>query len=272
MHLQVFKLTIKKILDENNRESIKIKHLMAVNEMLKKYGITKLNVDIMYGLPNQTIEICDSTMDVIECLAPEQVTLYETRYNLNAVKNEDISREVLFNQYCRLFQRLKCMGYSARFGQNTFTRGDDDGVSSYLKYRMNKGIAYKGFGISAQSMSKSGISYNSLKLSQERYMPNISEIKEEYNYTLPPEEIAAKYVCIALYSAKFSLNVLSDIIGCSALDYYADAFDILQENKYISITNNKCYLTPDGFMYYGAVAAMFWSENHQIQYLSLKSK
>ena len=267
--IQVFN---QKMLKENNRRFASLNRLLKISEALKNYGITKLNIDLMYGLPQQTVEMLKDTMDAINVLKPEQVTLYETRYNMNGIRGHGINRKTLFDQYNLLFTRLLDMGYKARFGQNTFSKENDEGVSSYLKHRMYDGIAYKGFGISAQSMSRTGISYNSLKSCKEIHMPHIDEIREQDNYLLPPEEIAAKYVSIALYSARFSLGVLSDIVGTSALNYYKDEFDFLQEGEYISVIDNDCYLTQKGFMYYGAVASMFWSRTHKARYLLLREK
>lgn len=99
-------------------------------------------------------------MKAIEILNPEQVTLYELRTNMIREPSY-LSKDELYYAYRCLYEGLIALGYHARFGQNTFSKYiADHGVSSYLRSRMLDGVAYKGFGLSAQSMNNEGISYN----------------------------------------------------------------------------------------------------------------
>ena len=258
-------------LKQENRENPKIETMRKKNEYLKKCGIQKINLDLMYGMQGQTGSMLQAGLQAIEALQPEQVTLYEMRYNQVASKNSNWNRDTLFDAYSLLYHGLVKMGYQARFGQNTFSRNaEDEGVSSYLRFRMGSGVPYKGFGISAQSMSSRGLSYNSLKSSKEIYMPKITQIKEDYTYLLPPEEIAAKYVCIALYSGRFSVDALSRLLRKDAKDYFANEFGWLLEHEYVRLENDWCQVTETGFRYYGAVAALFWSPLHKMKFLEEK--
>ena len=154
---------------------------------------------------------------------------------------------------------------------NTFSRCNDKGVSSYLRTRMLEGKPYKGLGIAAQSMSHRGISYNILKGCHEKYLPVYERLAEEDIYLLPAEEVAAKYVSVSLYSGCFSLKVLSEILKADAEQYYSEELNFLKENELISHADSGlCRLTRKGFLYYGAVAALFWSEHHRQLYLSEK--
>ena len=255
-------------LKQENRENPKIETMRKKNEYLKKCGIQKINLDLMYGMQGQTDSMLQAGLEAIEALQPEQVTLYEMRYNQVASKNSSWNRDTLFDAYSLLYNGLIKMGYQARFGQNTFSRNaEDEGVSSYLRYRMGSGVPYKGFGISAQSMSSRGLSYNSLKSSKELHMPKITQIKEDYTYLLPPEEIVAKYVCIALYSGRFSVDALSRLLRKNAKDYFVNEFDWLLEHEYVRLENDWCQVTESGFRYYGAVAALFWSPLHKMKFL-----
>lgn len=245
-----------------------IKKMSHILSRIKKSGIKKINIDIMYGFEEQDESMLENSINVIEELHPNQVTLYEMRYNNNGVEYSHINRNILFEQYLYLFQKIKALGFKGEFGQNTFSLFDDFGVSSYLRSRMLNCTPYKGFGVSAQSMSLNGISYNILKSSKALLLPPIEEIKEEDVYLLPAEEIAAKYVCVALYSGRFSLNVLSKILGRDATKIYANELEFLIENNLVSIRDKICYLTEKGFKFYGAVASLFWSDRHKELYLS----
>ena len=111
------------------------------------------------------------------------------------------TKEALFAQYAQYFESLTSMGYQGRFGQNTFSvNAEDLGVSSYLRERMCNGASYKGFGLSAQSMSSVGVSYNLGKLSSNpRQVLNTDGYPSAYTYLLPAKELAAKYMAISAY-------------------------------------------------------------------------
>ena len=260
------------LMNRFGRKNSSIKQMSNVLSQMKEVGIKKINIDLMYGFEGQNEGMLEKSVNVIEELRPNQVTLYEMRYNTNGSKHSHINRDILFEQYSYLFQKLKALGFKGRFGQNTFSKFDDFGVSSYLRSRMLNCIPYKGFGVSAQSMSLSGISYNILKSFSSSLLPQIEEIKEEDIYLLPAEEVVAKYICISLYSGRFNLNVVSKILGNGAARIYDSELDFLIENGLADINNGVCCLTEKGFRYYGAVASLFWSDKHKELYLISKNK
>lgn len=257
-----------RIMDRHNRKTVNLDRMMEVNGLFRKAGIKKINVDIMYGFPYQTDEMLESTVAAIAQLQVDHVTLYEMRYNQNNLIYNRITRKSLYSQYCRLYNSLTGLGYQARFGQNTFSKDcSDEGVSSYLRYRMRQAIPYKGFGISAQSMSMKGLSYNSLKGICRPHLPKIEKINEQYIYVLPKEELVGKYVSVAMYNGCFDLRVVSQILDAEAEQYYSVELEYLIDKQYITIDDEIVNLTVKGFEYYAVVAAFFWSKTHRAKYL-----
>ena len=261
----------KELMYTNNRVNSSLEQMKKIFSQIRKSNIKKLNLDMMYGFENQTKIMLENTVYIIEKLRPEHVTLYEMRYNMNQQKHETINREKLFQEYSYLFEKIKALGYFGSFGQNTFSMYDDKGVSSYLRSRMYEGIPYKGFGISAQSMSRTGISYNILKSSQSKRIPDFNEIFEQDIYRLPPDEIAAKYICISLYSGQFNMKILSDLLNANAYEFYKKELDFLEKRNLIALNDNICNLTIEGFKFYGAVASLFWSEKHKRKYILINN-
>ena len=255
------------LMKKYNRETANLQQMIEYNRLFKQAGVKKINIDLMYGFIEQSPQMFDNSLKIIELLHPEHVTLYEMRYNQNYFKFKNLTKKKLYNDYSYLYNGLTSIGYNARFGQNTFSIYDDEGISSYLKYRMKYNIPYKGFGIAAQSMTNKGISYNRLKLSKEKKMPNLDKIDIEYNYYLPPEEIVGKYVSIAMYNASFDLKVISKILGIDSKDYYYNELNFLLQKELIEVNNDKVILSTKGFKYYGAIAALFWSNEAKKTYL-----
>ncbi len=248
------------VLKKNHRTNTDAETMKRTIEMLHKSGIRKVNLDMMYGLKGQTAATLQRDLQTTEYLSPEQVTLYELRTNM-IHEPTHMSKEELYETYTTLYNGLTAMGYHARFGQNTFSKcGIDMGVSSYLRSRMLDCAAYKGFGISAQSMNSHGVSYNIGKSSRFLlpYMDRV-DFPEEFTYILPPQELAAKYIAIGAYSGSFSLNRLSQILGTDAMRVYSKQLTFCKDNGYLELSpTGRAFITPKGFEYYGAVFSLFY--------------
>lgn len=249
-----------KILLDNNRDVISINKMLETINLIKKHNL-KVNLDLMYGLPNQKHEDIENSIKIIKTLNPHQVTLYEMRYNMVTLKPH-FTKEELYNFYNTFYNNLINMEYYATFGQNTFSKDNYDlGLSSYLKHRMINNISYKGFGISAQSKSNLGLSYNIGK-SGTNFKECIKRntFYEEDLYILPKEELLSKYIAVSLYYGQFKLSIMKEIIGNNPLKIYNKEFDYLLSNNYIKINNDYVCLTDLGFKYFGAIGSLFYSD------------
>lgn len=253
--------TNENILNDNNRHNNDLDYMINIIRLIKKNNINKINIDLMYGIKNQSINDLEKDLQIILKLDIEQVTLYEMRYNMLS-NNEVIDRKKVYDQYTYLYNRLISLGFYSKFGQNTFSKDKNDlGLSSYLKHRMINNISYKGFGISAQSKSKIGMSYNIGKdrLSLTDCL-SLNSFENTDNYILPKEELLSKYIAISFYYGSFNLNIMNDILKENALEYFSNEFNFLLNNKYIIINDNIVLVTEKGFEYYGAICALFYSK------------
>lgn len=224
-------------------------------------GIHKVNIDLMYGLKGQTKQTIDVDLNLISELCPQQVTLYELRTNM--IANKDIpTKAVLYEQYSLYYDGLMKLGYKARFGENAFSLDDNDrGLSSYLRSRMLEGVSYKGFGISAQSMSKHGISYNVGKGNKDiRTLLPFATYEGGDTYLLPSKELASKYIAIGAYNGSISMKHLSDIIGKDASVVYKNEIEHCLNNELLVKETDNLVITRKGFEHYGAVFSLFYSK------------
>ena len=251
-----------------NRTESSVERTVAAFESLSRRGVRNTNIDVMYGLPEQQDESLAKTVEWIRLVRPSQVTLYEMRYNMTSVTPTSVSRERNYHQYSYLFERLQDLGYRGDFGQNALSLDGGPAVSSYLLARMEEGLPYKGFGVSAQSMSDRGLSYNSLKGCDARNLPALERIEAEDVYELPGEELAAKYISIALYSGRFRRETVTRLLGLDCDVHYAAELDYLMGRALLEEHDGWYRLTRRGVRFYGAVAAQFWSSKHKAWFLA----
>ena len=257
----------KRLLDTHLRSSETVKKMALTLDKLYAAGIEKVNLDLMYGLNAQTLQSIKNDIETICLLSPQQITLYELRTNSNGYTSM-MTKEELFSMYCAYFDAFVNMGFHARFGQNTFSIDiNDKGVSSYLRHRMTKGGDYRGFGISAQSMSQSGISYNICKGKElsgtELEATTYDNIRY---YKLPPHELASKYIAISAYHGAFSLEHVTEILGENANTKYHDVIDYCTRNNFITINDDIVRITRDGYKYYGAIFSLFYLPSNTSSY------
>lgn len=224
-------------------------------------GVKKVNLDFMYGLNGQNELTIRQDLELISRLRPQQVTLYELRTNMISAK-ESFTKEELFDQYVQYYDGLIALGYYARFGQNTFSvDATDEGVSSYLRERMLNGASYKGFGLSAQSMSSSGIAYNVGKLAvTPQNALNKEGYPEQFTYLLPPDELASKYIAISAYNGSFSIAKLKDYgISGGSLNEILDF--CIDEGLLYKGERDWMFITKKGFKHYGALFSLFYASH-----------
>ena len=224
-------------------------------------GIKKINLDFMYGLKGQNQSTICQDIELISRLRPQQVTLYELRTNMISAE-ESFTKDELYDKYVQYYDGLIALGYYARFGQNTFSVDTtDEGVSSYLRERMLNGAAYKGFGLSAQSMSSSGIAYNVGKLAvTPQNELNKESYTELFTYLLPLNELASKYMAISAYNGSFSIARLRDY-GISERILNEIVSFCIDEGLLYKGERDRMFITPKGFKHYGALFSLFYANN-----------
>ncbi len=253
------------VLSINNREKTEVGEMSDIVQMLHVNGIRKVNLDFMYGLRGQTLKSLEHDIAVINHLFPEQVTLYELRTNMINQSSPMTSME-RYIMYSFLYEALTGMGYHGHFGQNTFSKDNEDfGLSSYLRHRMIKGMAYKGFGLSAQSMTDVGLSYNLGKNCHSLASAiRVGSYPSEYTYILPPQEIAAKYIAIAAYSGSFSWKRYKQLLGTAYGIQHEKTLQFCIDEGLMSREKDTIRITSNGFLHYGATFSLFFSINNHL--------
>lgn len=241
--------------------------------MIRSAGGFKINLDFMYGFKFQNLhEVEKLDYIALKQLNPDQVTIYELRTN----QLNDYGMATPTDRSClydRWFHLLKELGYLGEYGQNTFSIDYHDyGVSSYIRHRMLDGGDYKGFGISAQSMSDGNVEYNIGKNAKDILslipigkIPEDTTFEASEHYELPVAEKFAKFVCVSAYSGGFSWKKAKERFYPDFFERFGPILDFLTGrqdiygNGDIIISNDCIRVTKNGFRHYGPLFSLFYN-------------
>lgn len=217
-------------------------------EILRKVGINDINIDLMFGLPNQTMKDCIGTLESIADLGAEHISYYSLiieektlmyRWHKEGkviLPNEELEREM----YHSGIDFLKSKGYK-HYEISNFSKEGFECKHNLFYWKLKP---YIGVGISAHSNIENKRFWNHDKFN--RYF---DELKEE-NLPISGEEYIdnkmeiAEYVIMGLrlidgvnkseFRKRFNIN-LEDIYG-NVLSKYEKQGLILEDNSSYKFT------------------------------------
>lgn len=237
MGIQVTEPNLLKLLGRS--ENGIIHHKKAIENM-RKAGFQKINLDLMYGFADQSMESWEHTLLHAISLAPDYITLYRMRYKLTRISDQ-AERVVLSNvkEQAKLAKVILTEnGYLANPGKNTYSKKQfDTGTSTYLTKRVIEGKSYLGLGLGAQSFSDTTISYNAGSVGK-NLPPYFQKLKENQFpiqdfYKLPQMQMMAKMISVSFYFGEINLKAFQTKFGVPLEEVYSVAVPFLIEEGYM---------------------------------------
>lgn len=139
-----------------NRRHDREQAIRAV-DICRENGISNISIDLIYGLPNQTIEKWERNLDEALALNVPHISAYHLIYEagtplyklMEAGKVKQIDEEISLNLFSTLISRLKESGY-IHYEISNFAK---DGFYSRHNSSYWNGIKYLGLGPSAHSFN-----------------------------------------------------------------------------------------------------------------------
>lgn len=228
----------KKNLSLLERES-SYEKVVELVKLCRKYGINNINVDLMYALPDEDIEVLKKDLEMIFSLDVEHISTYSliiedhTKLSINGIKN--ISEDLDSEMYDVICNEMKNHGYSHYEISNFCKKGYESRHN--LCYWNNK--SYYGFGLGASGYIDNRRYSNTRSLNE--YIDGNIILEEDY---LTDDDIMEYEVILNLRKKE----------GISLNDFYSkyevnfsDVFDYkyLVEKKLLILENNHLYIPED---------------------------
>ena len=207
--------------------------------LIRYYGINNINVDLIYGLPNETMDILKKDLKLLLKLNPTHISTYSliieehTKIKINNV--ESINEELDAKMYNYICKKLKKKGYIHYEVSNFALKGYES--KHNLAYWNNE--EYYGFGLGASGYIN-GFRYE-----------NTQNIKEYLNGDYHQNESLLSKQEIMEYELMLGFRKLSGINLQEFYDKYGinmqEVFPIkpLVRNKDLIYKNGYIYINPD---------------------------
>lgn len=255
-------------LNKVNRK-ISVANIPFICQVAKRNGLN-INLDLIYGLPNQSKESAFSSVKQVVNLNPDTITLYPLAVRKktgmdNLLHCSMMSMKDKYDMFDRIREELSKKGYQCQ----TAVRFVKNSKSTYQQQRYEyQGISTLGLGAGARSYT------NDLHYSLD-YMINDYLVKSEIQSYIQNDFLEGRYVGFFFDDDEkmrrmVTLNLLDPYI--SVLDFenkfriplfekFGEEIDALLSVGLIEIVNDKVSLTLKGRKYCDIVASIFISEN-----------
>jgi oxygen-independent coproporphyrinogen-3 oxidase len=259
------------------REYEGLSMLESAVKHIRNAGFDRFNIDLMYGLANQSPQTWRDTLAQTIALDPEYITLYQMRYKGTRMQAQaaQVTRDQVHQLAELARDRLLAAEYAGTPGKNTFSRIPGDvGTSDYLTERVVKGTPYLGLGLGAQTFSPCTLSYNlgaaSKSLRTYHQAVEAGQLPIQDIYHLPIEVAMAKMIAVSFYFGEIHLDHFEERFGASLQDHFAEQIRFVIDAGLMEYVGPTLRLTSKGVKDKNGVIALFYSGAVQDYLVNLK--
>ena len=242
----------------------------------RKAGFESINADLIYGLPKQSLESFNRTLDRVIELSPERIALYNYAHLPSRFKAQRLiveadlpSAEARLQIFLMSVRRLLDAGY-IYIGLDHFSKPDDELNKARLDkslHRNFQGYTTRsdcdliGFGVSA--IGKVGHSYSQSVRTVKAYYEHLDadQLPIEKGFALTDDDVLRRQVIMELMcSGPVDFAAINRALGIDFLSYFAPELSQLklyEEADLIKVDKHSIQVTPKGRMFVRAVGMVF---------------
>ena len=246
-------------------------------EDARELGFTSVNIDLIYGLPHQTVKKFEATIDTtIERLKPDRLAVYSFAYLPDMIKHQRLlpadalpDPEVKLAILESTIRKFGAAGY-VFIGFDHFAKPDDELAvaqrtktlnRNFMGYTTHKGLDLFAFGVSA--ISQVGRLYAQNRKDLKAYEPAAlsGRLPTERGFRLSDDDLLRREIILAL-SSHFELEK-KDVETRFKLDFdetFADALDALkalEDDGLVTLEKQRITVTPRGRLFVRNVCMTF---------------
>jgi oxygen-independent coproporphyrinogen-3 oxidase len=242
----------------------------------RKANFQSINADMIYGLPKQTVESFNRSLDSLISIAPDRIALYNYAHIPDKIKGQRMIEEgdlPTAEQRLQIFMmsmsRLLEAGYEY-IGLDHFAKPDDELSKARLNHTLHRNFqGYTtrasadliGFGISA--ISKVGNCYNQSVRAINAYYKRVGEkrLPVERGFALDNDDVMRREIIMSLMCCvPVEFDAISRTYGVEFEKYFAVELSFLKQYEdagLITLDSNAIRITPKGRLFVRATSMVF---------------
>lgn len=217
---------------------------------LQENGFSNISIDLMFALPNQTMESWTRTLDIALSLNVQHVSayslMYEGRTRLVQLRDQGKIVEMNDEKARQLFELLIDRTAQAGLQQYEISNFALAGYASLHNSSYWKGITYLGLGASAHSFNGDTRQWNVSHL--QKYIDGVTQGSDYYEIeNLSLDDRYNEYVMTGLRTESgISLNHIKETFGNVRLAYLLENAEMSIHNGLLMRNNSILKLTKSG--------------------------
>lgn len=231
---------------------------------LRAAGFRRINLDVIFGLPGQTLAEWREDLNCLIQLAPDSITTYDCLYRgegraLSHRSTELPSPRAYGAMYDAGFDTLTSAGYHAVYGSLNFARRrGETGTSAYFQGRLLEGAPYLGLGNYATTLIGRSWCFNVPDVRQYIDRVRTGATPRGDCYLLPQDEVDAKYVLGSLNFGIVDESRFARVSPRPFREAYAAELELAQLEGWLSPDGPVWKLAPGAFWAMPRVRALFY--------------
>ncbi len=245
-------------------------------EWAKEFGFESMNIDLMYGLPYQTVDSFSSTLDTLIEMYPDRIAVFNYAHLPDIFKHQRVikdhmlpSPEAKLQILKKTIEKLTATGY-VFIGMDHFAKPDDE-----LSIALEEGTLYRNFqGYSTHSgLNLIALGMTSISMLSELYVQNVKKLNDYYRvldegkipvfrgYELTWDDMLRRKVITELM-CNFRVNKkeVEEQFDIDFDDYFDDALENLrafEEDDLLSVEPDRISVYPQGRLLIRNIAMNF---------------
>jgi len=236
---------------ESNRRALSLAH---------NAGFSKINMDILYRVPGQTIQILENDLTTAIDSGITGISCYSlelTDTNLQGVEQQDDRIDRQMFDFIAKFLQDSGMKWHAQ-PDFCFPGFENRHLDKIWKAPQDWSI---GFGPSAVSGEVNGFSFHNVSgVANYLEAVNAERLPILGGQLISKEEAMARFCILGVRMKQVSLSDFRSIFGISLTDYYPKQMELLERSGMISLSSDSVELTVDGMYYVDNISKMFFTE------------
>lgn len=268
------------VLSRTRREGDSAKVLDSYYDIVKA-GIDKINIDLIAGVEEESMDSMKNTMDTLFNLSPKptQVTLFTLSVRKGSINNKYLGGDInsLFDKSFEnyLYARDRLVGDDYwQYSRNLFPT--DDKIFQYQDNIWGRNGYVLALGVSGYSHSQNAVYQNAFntKLYMDRLQNN--ELPIEKIYPLSEEETVRRHLVLAMKHTRLDLNEVraDNPTQTQLIESFEPIFEALERQNLITRNNSIIEYTPAGVALADKYARLFYSAdvNHALREMDFDSR